>query len=193
MVCGRDSEFISWLGPLDFENLNRLQSTISFLNYFCIQARSTGAFGYLHPSTQSTNPLAFREWNAQSRFRLKNCVMHFGAWKTPFTTTLSIYILLDFRGFHHLHIILEKISLLSSWNSANFDMWTVSVDQVAPEFPPPTRQLRFLSRLTLISEMTKKSAKKTAEFRGSAEDFTAWPWTAMVDNWQLRQNWPACF
>ncbi len=137
MVCGRDSEFISWLGPLDFENLNRLQSTISFLNYFCIQARSTGAFGYLHPSTQSTNPLAFREWNAQSRFRLKNCVMHFGAWKTPFTTTLSIYILLDFRGFHHLHIILEKSSLLSSWNSANFDMWTVSVDQVAPEIPPP--------------------------------------------------------
>ncbi len=95
--------------------------------------------------------------------------MHLRAWETPLTSTLSIYILIDFRGFHHLHIILKRISLLSSWNPANFDRWSISVGRVGP---PPIKQLRFLSRFTLISEMAKKSMKN-AEFRGSAEDFTA--------------------
>ncbi len=86
--------------------------------------------------------------------------MRFRARKKPFTSTLMIYILLDFRGFYHPHIILKRIPLFSSWNSANFNRWTVSVGQVDPKVPPPHIATQISQQIYTDLKDYQKFAKK---------------------------------
>ena len=140
----------------------------------------------------------FREWNARSRFRLKNRVMCLEAWQIPFTSTLAIDILLNFRGFYHLHIIMKRIPLYSSWNSANFDSWTISVGQANPEIPPPSHIATQISHHIYTDlKDNQKSAKNCGipRIRGGFHclDFkhlttTFWP-TALTYNPSQGSKW----
>ncbi len=46
-------------------------------------------------------------------------------------------IFLDFAVISHKDTMLETLPYIPSWNSINFDRWTISVGQVVPEIPPP--------------------------------------------------------
>ncbi len=53
-------------------------------------------------------------------------------------------------------------------------MWTVSVGQVGPEIPPPPHKATQISQQIYTDLRDDQKIRENAEFRGSAEDFTAW-------------------